>query len=249
MKRNINLGAIILAAGRGKRMNSGKTNKVAMHVGNKPLILHSVELLEKINFNQIIIVVGFAKESVLSALKKKYVVFAEQEKQLGTANAVSVALLKLDTSITDVLVIQGDDSHFYKEQIISKLLEGHLSKNADLTLLTIDVDNSFGLGRIVKDSNKKIKAIIEEKDATSEIRKINEINPACYVFKVSFLKKYLPLVEKSKATQEFYLTSLIDIAIRNKEKIETMRGGSIPWRGINTKEELQEAEKLHKAGF
>jgi bifunctional N-acetylglucosamine-1-phosphate-uridyltransferase/glucosamine-1-phosphate-acetyltransferase GlmU-like protein len=73
---------------------------------------------------------------------------------------------------------------------------------------------------------------------------IKEINPACYIFKVDFLKKYLKKVKKSPVTGEYYLVSLIGIAIKNNEKIETHRILDLPWRGVNTKIELQEAEKL-----
>lgn len=247
MKNNSKIGAIILAAGRGKRMNAGKTNKVAMLLANKPLILHSIHLLEKMKFGQIIVVIGFAKDSVKNVLKDSPVVFAEQKKRLGTAHAVKTSLSQLNPSMNDVLIIQGDDSHFYKEQTISGLIDVHYSTGAGITFLTINATNPFGLGRIVRDKSGKVVSIVEEKDATEEIRKIKEVNPACYIFKVSFLKKYLSKVEKSKVTGEYYLTSLIDIAIKNDEKLETLRAGKIPWRGINTKEELEEAEKLHNS--
>lgn len=245
MKKNKALGAIILAAGKGTRMKSGKTNKVALLLADKPLILHSIHLLEKMKFRQIVVVVGFAKESVKNVLKDSRVVFAEQTKRLGTANAVKSALPALDSSITDVLVIQGDDSHFYNQETIAKLINAHAASDASVTFLTITANNPFGLGRIVRDKEGLVTAIVEEKDATAKIRKIKEINPACYVFKMSFLKKYLKFVEKSKVTGEYYITSLIDIAIKNKEKIETMPAGSMKWRGVNTKEELMEAEKLY----
>ncbi len=91
----------------------------------------------------------------------------------------------------------------------------------------------------------KVIAIVEEKDATKKIRKIKEINPACYMFKTEFLRKYLKDVPKSLITGEYYLTSLIDIAIKHDESIETLNVGKMPWRGVNTKEELQEAEKMY----
>ena len=205
------LGVIILAAGAGKRMNSKKANKVTILLANKPLILHSIQLLEKMNFAQIIVVVGFAKESVKNALKGSRVLFAEQKKRLGTAHAVKSALSRLNASTTDVLVIQGDDSHFYKKEMISKLIDVHFSENANITFLTINASSPFGLGRIERDKKGRVTAIVEEKDAMGYTRKIREVNPACYIFTVSFLKKYLGSVQKSPVTGEYYLTSLIDI--------------------------------------
>lgn len=245
MKKSRKLGAIILAAGKGTRMKSGKTNKVALLLADKPLILHSIHLLEKMKFAQIVVVVGFAKESVKDVLKGTKVVFAEQKMRLGTAHAARSALGSIDEAVTDILIMQGDDSHFYREETITKLVDAHFKSDASLTFLTIKADNPFGLGRIVRNRKGDVVAITEEKDATEKIRKIKEVNPACYMFSVEFLKKYLPLVPKSKITGEYYLTSLIDIAIQNKHKIETLRVGSMPWRGVNTKEELAEAERLY----
>ena len=240
------LGAIILAAGKGKRMQSKELNKVALLLNNKPIISHVLEVLEKMQFKTIIIVVGHAKESVKKAIKSPAVIFAEQQEQLGTGDAVAAALDKIPSEITDVVVIQGDDAFFYKEEIFAKLSKKHFATDAAVTFLTIQVDNPFGLGRVVRDGLGTVRAIVEEKDADEKQRKINEINPACYVFKISFLKKYLSQITKSPVTGEYYLTSLIDIAIKHEEKLETVNAGFIPWRGINTKEELAEAERIFK---
>lgn len=240
---NEKLGAIILAAGRGKRMKSKEVNKVAMHLANKPMILHTVELLENLNIKNIVVVVGFAKESVIKVLQGR-VDFAEQKKRLGTAHAVKIALKQINNKIEEVLVLNGDDSAFYSKEIINKLVKKHFADNSSFTFLTIEKDNPYGLGRVIRDSKGRVKAIVEEKDATLKERSIKEVNPACYIFKVNFLKKYLPRVKKSIVTNEYYLTSLIGLGIEKNEKIETLRGGRLIWRGVNTKDELSEAEKL-----
>ncbi len=237
------IGAIILAAGKGTRMKSKGVNKVAMHLADKPMILHTVELLEKLDVKKIVVVVGFAKESVMKVLKGK-AEFVEQRKRLGTAHAVKTALVKLNPDVENVLVLNGDDSAFYSKEIIEKLVKKHLKDNAAFTFLTIEKDNPYGLGRVVRNKDAKVKAIVEEKDATKSQRQITEVNPACYIFKLDFLKKYLPMVDKSPVTGEYYLTSLIGIGIRNKEKIETLKGGKLIWRGVNTKDELSEAQLL-----
>lgn len=239
------LGAIILAAGRGKRMQATDTNKVALFLANKPLILHAIHTLEDMHFDKIVVVIGFAKESVMEALKDSHVLFAEQKELLGTADAVKTALEVVPSETTDVLIIQGDDSAFYKHNVIQQLTERHVTTGAALTLLTIDVKNPYGLGRIVRNEEGNVAKVVEEKDATDDERKINEINPACYLFRVSFLKDYLHQVEKSPVTGEYYLTSLIDLAIKHGEKVETVRGGKMVWRGVNTQEELEEAERLY----
>lgn len=239
----INLGAIVLAAGEGKRMNSQNVNKVTLKLGRKPMILYTAKLLDSLNIKTIIVVVGFAKESVINLLKDK-AIFAEQKKRLGTAHAVSIALKKLPKEITDVLVLNGDDSALYPKETIGALVDKHTASGASLTILTIEKENPFGLGRVIRDGRGNIADIVEEKDATVTQREIKEINPGCYMFKVNFLKKFLPKIKKSPVTCEYYLTSLINIGINNKEKVETLQAGKLAWRGINTLNELMEAEKL-----
>lgn len=247
MKRQRKLGAIILAAGKGTRMNSKTVNKVVLPLGGKPMILNELNFLESLSIEPIIVVVGFAKDSVLRTLGDKSVIYAFQKKRLGTAHAVKCALKILPKDITDVIVIQGDDSLFYRASnkgIIKKLIDNHYTQNTSITLLTVELENPSGLGRIIRDRKSNILEIIEEKNATEEQKRIQEINSACYVFSVSFLKKYLQKLQKNSITREYYLTDLIALAVKNKEKIEALNSGKIHWRGVNTKEELQAAEKL-----
>ncbi len=252
-----NLAGVVLAAGKGTRMKSKTSNKVTLLLGNKPIITHGVDLLKNLQVSPIVVVVGFAKESVKKLITEdamparpaggpagRQVIFAEQKKRLGTAHALSVAFKVLPQGVADVLVIQGDDSAFYKEESVRKLIQLHRENNNSLTFLTVELENPEGLGRIIRDKKRRVVAIVEEKDATGKQRKITEINPACYVFSLVFLKRYLPKVKKSSVTNEYYLVSLIELAIKNKEKMGVIKGGFMPWRGVNTKEELKEAQAL-----
>ncbi len=238
------LGAIVLAAGKGSRMKLDDMNKVILPLRNKPLIQYAIDLLRSMNIDTVVVVVGHAKESVMTTLMHTNVLFAHQKKQLGTAHAVLSAMDSLPDSIENVFVLQGDDAMFYSKKVLESLIYAHENTNASLTFLTITIENPTGLGRIQRDSNGKIIKIIEEKDATSEQKKIPEVNPACYVFRVSFLKKYLKTIEKSSETGEYYLTRLIDIALEKNEKIEIVSMTNLPWRGVNTQEELQQAERI-----
>lgn len=238
------IGAIILAAGKGSRMKSKKINKVTHKLGDKPIIMHVVQLLEEMNLSPIIIVVGFAKDSV-KKLFDKNVLFAEQKKRLGTAHAAMQGLDRLPNDVSHVFILNGDDSAFYKADVLNKLLNEHVKNNNAITFLTLEVKNPFGLGRVIRKDGKVV-AIVEEKDATNEQRKINEINPACYLFETDFLKKYIKKVPKSKVTGEYYLMSLLETAIQKGYQVEGIKGGNIPWRGVNTGEELKEAEKLYQ---
>lgn len=238
------IAAIVLAAGKGKRMGFTNRNKVSLPLGTKPLVLYAVELVKNFGFFPIIVVVGFAKESVMKVLEGHDVIFVYQRRQLGTAHAASCALSRVPLGVRDLFVIQGDDAAFYQKDTIRKLVKLHKKTNAAVSFLTVTLSNPYGLGRVVRGSDGRLLSIVEEKDATPQQRNIREVNPACYVFSVRFLKKYLKQVAKSKFTGEYYLTMLVDIAIREGEKVETFNDPQVVWRGVNTKEELQEAQKM-----
>lgn len=234
--------AIVLAAGKGTRFKSANINKVALPLAGKPIILYGIELLEKLGIRDIFVVVGFASESVKKELVSHRVRFVEQKEQLGTANAVATILSQLLPETESVLVINGDDP-FHKEENVRRLIEVHESKGVAVTFTTSKLDDPTGMGRIVRNSRGNIVAIVEEKDATEEQKKIHEVNGACYIFSLDFLQKYLPKLNASGVSGEYYLTGLIALAAQNGEKIETLfvKG---KWKGINTPEDLREAEKL-----
>lgn len=237
-----------MAAGKGKRMqNFENVNKTISLLGGKPMIQRIVDFMQKINVEQIVVVVGYAKESIKDVLKHYTITYAEQVEQLGTGHAVKVALEALQPSITDVIVVYGDDAVLYSENnkdIISELITSHYKEQTAVTFLTIEQANPFGLGRIVRDADGHVVGIVEEKVATDEQKKITEINPGCFVFSRDFLNTYLDQVKKNEISGEYYLTDLIDLAQKNKQKIHAVRGGALAWRGVNTKEELEEAEKF-----
>lgn len=240
------LAGVILAAGKGKRFGSKNINKVTLQVAGRPIILYGVELLKKLSIEPIIVVVGFAKESVINALKGEKVSFAYQKNQLGTGNALSFALKKVPKEINNIIVLNGDDALFLSSKIVRNLIGTHLANKAALSLLTIEIDSPKGIGRVVRNKKGNVVAIVEEKDTSTKERTIREVNGLGYVFSIAFLKKYLPKVARSKVTGEYYLTSLVEIAAKNGEKIADFKTGRIPWRGINTEEDLKEAEKLLK---
>ncbi len=240
-----NLGAIVLAAGKGSRIKAKNVNKVAMSLAGKPIIRHAIELLEKINIKTIVVVVGFAKTSVINALGQK-VIYAEQTKRLGTAHAAFCGFKKLPEGIKNVLIINGDDSAFYAGKMIQDLIEKHFSSSAALTFLTVEKDNPKSFGRVERDENGKLIAIFEEKNATPAQKRIKEINAGCYIYTAAFLKRYLPKVKKNSISKEYYLTDLIALGIENNENVISMQAGEMAWWGINTKEELEEAELYKK---
>lgn len=238
------LGAIILAGGKGKRMKSLDRNKVTFNLGDRPIIARIVNLLKQLELEQIVVVSGFAKESVVEALKEENVTFAVQVDQLGTADAAKVGLSALNQKIKHVIMLYGDDASLYPLSLLKELVEKHALSNSALTFITFETDIPFGLGRITRDDNGKITSIVEEKNATDEQKKIKEVNPGCYIFSRVALEKYLPQIGKNELSGEFYLTDIISLLLKNGEKVETVNAGKMLWKGINTQEDLAEAEKL-----
>lgn len=232
-----------MAAGKGTRMQCQDKNKVAMLLGNKPLVLRIVHLLKTLDLGAIVAVVGYAKESVIEALAGENVLTVEQTEQLGTAHAVQVGLKKLPEKISDVIVIYGDDASLYPASLLNTLVIKHMGSNAAVTFITFTVSEPKGLGRVLRDENGNVSEIVEEKNATEEQKKVNEINSGCYIFNKAFLAKYLPRIGKNPVSGEYYLTDIIELALKNNEKVETVEGKNFPWRGINTPDELKAAEK------
>lgn len=234
---------VILAAGKGSRMNAQTTNKVAMEIGGVPMIVKTVRNLQQAGINNICIVVGHAKESV-QTLFGDSVSYAEQTEQLGTGHAAQVGVDSLPSDTENVIVLYGDDSYVYTPEIYTKLLSQHVQNNADVSLVTLTVDNPAGLGRILRNESGEVTGIVEEKDATEDQKKITEINPACYIFSYPFFTENIHTVPKSEVTGEYYLTSLIEIAVEKHARIQTYNATGIQWRGINTPDELQQANAM-----
>lgn len=241
--------AVILAAGKGKRMNIQDKNKVTSILSGRPIILHIVQFMKRLDITTTVVVVGHEKESVQDALVSEDVIYAEQIEQLGTGDALKCALDVIPSSISDMYVVYGDDAVFYNDKhlpVIEKLFQQHFTSGAAVTFLTIEQENPFTLGRILRDKNGEFISIIEEKDASNEQRKITEINPGCFLFNVGFLREHLHQIEKSPVTGEYYINSIIDLALKFGEKVETVKGGKLIWRGVNTQEELAIAEEMLK---
>ncbi len=242
--------SIILAAGKGTRINSRDMNKVVYPFLGRPMILYGVELFEKVS-SPVIVVVGAYTRSVKKALHNRQKVrFAYQKRQLGTGHAVKVALKVLEKySPTTVLVGMGDHMMFYKKETIEKLLKEHRKQKAIASFLTIKYHspNELAWGRVERDRKGNVLDIVEQKDATEKQKKIKELNSGFYCFDYDFLRKDINKLKKSKASGEYYLTDIVKAAVKDGEKVVGM---PVRFRevgiGINRHEELLESQDLYK---
>src|SRR3990167_4992324 len=245
--QNTKIVGIILASGKGKRMNSKIINKVAYPFLKKPMILFGVELLENL-VDKTVVVIGAFSHSVKDSLKGKKVQYVLQKHRLGTGHAVRVALQALNnkTKPSLVLVGMGDHMMFYKKNAIKKLIETHKREKAVITFLTTKYHspNKLEWSRVERDKSGKVLDIVEHKDATPKQRRIRELNAGFYCFDYDFLRTHINLIKKSKVTGEYYLTDIIQRAFDDDMNVIGM-----PMRfrevgiGINKNEELQESQK------
>lgn len=245
------IASIILAAGKGTRMQATEKNKVALLFHGKPLVAYAVELFAGI-CDPIIVVVGAYSQSVKISLTGYQVQFVDQIEQLGTGDAVKtgVDFLKKNSSAPNyVMVSYGDHSMFYRKETVKKLIQLHSDSNSPISLLTTVVDNPNELawGRVVRNSEGFVERIVEQKEATPAETTINEVNPGFYCFDYDFLERAIRLVKPSPVKKEFYLTDIIQIAVSEGKKIAALR---VPFEevgiGINKPEELSVSQKLYE---
>lgn len=197
--------AIILAAGKGKRMGSDLP-KVLLGVCGRPMIRYVIDAVRAAGGERIVVVVGHRAELVREELAgESGVSFAEQTEQLGTGHAVMMCRAALAGHNGPVLILAGDSPMTQVSSLRSVLMEFSAARPACL-LGTATKPDPTGLGRVVRDSNGNFLAIVEEKDATPEQRVIREVNMSTYVFDAVELQWALDQLTDSNAQREYYLT-------------------------------------------
>ncbi len=233
---------IILAAGKGTRMYSSLP-KVLHSLAGKPLVQHVIDSARKLDAKDITLVYGHGAELVKNTITDPQLNWCEQSEQLGTGHAVQQAEQCIDDK-ANVLILYGDVP-LLSVATLEKLIAA--KQNQALALLTAILDNPMGYGRIVRDSNNSIQRIVEEKDATDEIRTIREINSGVMVVDGNRLKSWLHKIDNNNAQGEYYLTDLIELAVQEGETVNSyIVEDSKQIEGINNKLQLAELEREYQ---
>lgn len=243
MSQAINI--VILAAGQGKRMNSALP-KVLHKISTKPMLQRVIETAALLKPSKLVVVYGHGGEQVQDAMNQVFgagvITWAHQDRQLGTGHALKCALPYLDQSGL-TLVLYGD-----VPLINVATLEQMLAKyQQNLVVLTDKVDQPHGYGRIVRDANGKIVRVVEEKDATSAERLINEINTGFYLLPNQYLPQWLDNLSNNNSQGEYYLTDVVELADKQNIAIDyVLAAQSYEVLGVNNKLQLEQLERFYQ---
>ncbi|MFR7720257.1 MAG: bifunctional UDP-N-acetylglucosamine diphosphorylase/glucosamine-1-phosphate N-acetyltransferase GlmU [Hominilimicola sp.] len=234
--------SVILAAGMGTRMKS-KMPKVLHKVCGKPLSKWVIDASEAAGADKVCAVVGHKAETVKEVLGD-VCEFALQAEQKGTGHAVMQAIDVIKNSKGEVVILNGD-TPLITAETINKAIEYHKNNGNQATVITAILDDATGYGRIVRDNDGSVLKIVEQKDASKEEKKINEVNSGMYVFDAQLLVYALDKITPNNAQGEYYLTDTLEILLSAGKKI----GGyaisdNDEIRGINDRVQLNEAEKI-----
>ncbi|MFL1676084.1 bifunctional UDP-N-acetylglucosamine diphosphorylase/glucosamine-1-phosphate N-acetyltransferase GlmU [Paenibacillus dendritiformis] len=234
--------AIVLAAGQGKRMKS-KLYKVLHPVCGKPMVGHVLDAVEQVRCERTVVIVGHGAEAVQSYLGER-AEFALQAEQLGTGHAVKQAKALLDGEKGTTLVICGD-TPLVTSETLAQLMELHEGAQASATILTAELDQPAGYGRVVRGTDGSVMKIVEQKDCTPEEQRIREINTGTYCFDNEKLFAALEQITNQNAQQEYYLTDVIGILKSQGEIVQAYcTADEAESIGVNDRCALAEAERL-----
>ena len=239
--------AIILAAGHGKRMKSGRA-KVLHEVCGQPMIRYVVEAVRGAGARTIIVVVGFGADQVRASLADEPdVLFATQTRQLGTGDAVKACRPLLEGYQGPALVLVGDEP-LVRSEPLADLLARQQAEEAACLLGTAVIPDPTGFGRILRDSAGRFLRIVEERDCNPDEKQVREVNPSCYVFGLPGLWDALDRITTSNAQGEYYLTDAPDLLQAMGRKVvarAVLEPDDI--LGVNTRQHLAQAHAIMQA--
>jgi bifunctional UDP-N-acetylglucosamine pyrophosphorylase / glucosamine-1-phosphate N-acetyltransferase len=237
--------ALVLAAGQGTRMRSDLA-KVLHPMTGRPLLAWVLDSVRELGVDRVLTVVGHQRERVIEAFAEAGVEWVVQAEQRGTGHAVCMAEPALTGFAGTLLVVCGD-TPLLRAGTLHALLEGHAARGAAVTVLSMRVPEPRGYGRILRDERGGLSAIVEERDATPEQRRIDEVNSGVYAFDYPALVGALSSLTARNAQGEYYLTDTV--AGLGREGLGTAVVCAGDYRellGINTVEQLAEAARVRE---
>ncbi len=236
--------AIVLAAGKGTRMKSNLP-KVMHRAGGKTLVQHVIDSVKSAGIFQVVVVIGCGAELVKTSLGDTYR-YVVQTDQLGTGHAVQQAGPVIAAEEATVLVLCGD-MPLISANSLTKLMQRHRENNAAATVLTAYFADPTGYGRILRDAQGRLERIVEEKDASPEVKRLKEVNTGTYCFNRDELFSALEEIEPNNVQGEYYLTDVLTIMLNKGLTVEIVDEAEAQEAlGINSRQQLAEAEQIFR---
>ncbi len=244
------LAVVVLAAGQGTRMRSA-TPKVLHTLAGRTLLGHVLESARVLRPAHTVVVVRHERDRVVAAIDEELpgLVLVDQDEVPGTGRAVELAVAALPAGFDgDVLVLSGDVPLLHGD-VLGPFLELHRAGAAAATLLTAELAEPQGYGRVVRGADSEVERIVEERDATPDERRITEINSGTYAFAASALRTALPEVGAANAQGEKYLTDVVGLLTADDGPygVATWAYEEPRWLGVNDRAQLAEAERILNA--
>ena len=239
------LKAVILAAGKGTRMNS-ELPKVVHKCNGQPMVHYVIKAAKDAGAYDVCVIVGYKAKEVKASIYD-VVEYAEQAEQLGTGHAVKCAKEFIGTE-GDTIVLCGD-TPLITGETLNALVEMHRKQANGVTVLSAILDDATGYGRIIRDADNNFMKIVEQKDATEEEKQVKEVNSGMYIFNSEALSASLELLSSNNAAGEYYLTDTIALIKKIGLKVSAMpvTGDKVnEILGVNTVEQLHTAELIMK---
>jgi len=240
---NAHLDVVVLAAGKGTRMHSDLP-KVLHRLAGKPLLGHVLDAVRRLQPGRMVVVYGHGGEAVPAACGAPDVAWALQEQQLGTGHAVQTALPLVGDGGA-VLILYGDVPLIRAETLETL---AHLARAGDVALLTAELGDPHGYGRILRNESGAVTGIVEEKDASDDQKAVREINTGILAAPADSLRKWVATLRNDNAQGEYYLTDIIALAVADGVSVTTCNPQH-EWEilGVNSKQQLAELERIHQA--
>lgn len=240
---------LILAAGKGTRMNNPNIPKVLAELHKKPLLSYVLDTSIELKPSSINVIVGYQKDKVIDKIAEmdyQNISFVEQVEQLGTGHAVAQAKELFEGKSEDVLILSGDVP-LLTAQSLSKFIEYHIESQSYLTVLSANADDPSGYGRIIRDADGSFLKIVEHKDASEAEKEVNEINSGIYFVNSEILFDSLEKVKNNNAQAEYYLTDIVEIIKGSGKKVSAVSTATFEEiQGVNTNEQLSSIEAKSK---
>ncbi|MGH9708173.1 MAG: bifunctional UDP-N-acetylglucosamine diphosphorylase/glucosamine-1-phosphate N-acetyltransferase GlmU, partial [Candidatus Acidiferrales bacterium] len=237
---------VILAAGKGTRMRS-ELAKVLHRAGGRPLLEHVIHACQPLKPAQLLVVVGHQAAEVRQVAESLGAQAILQQPQRGTGHAVQVARRAMRKSAKLVVVVPGD-APLLRPQTLAALIDTHRRGEAAATILSAELDNPTDYGRVVRDSEGRVQAIVEEKAATPEQRAIREVNSSIYCFSLDKLWSYLNALRPDNFHHELYLTDVIGLLRKRDERVlAQIAPEANEILGCNTRASLADIDRIFRA--